>query len=198
MDPALFTTAFALHFCSVSLVESPMREAHKAAIAAARQAGALVSFDPNLRFPLWPDREALYRTVWEFLPQADVLKVSDEELEFLTGTTDIEKALPKLFTGHVQLVVYTCGSAGAHAYTRTAHGFAPCRKVRAVDTTGAGDGFIGSFLWQLERDGVTLEKLAKLSKTKLNEYLAFSNQFCGISVQTNGAIDSYPTLDQMQ
>ncbi len=64
--------------------------------------------------------------------------------------------------------------------------------------TGAGDGFIGSFLWQLERDGVTLEKLAKLSKTKLNEYLAFSNQFCGISVQTNGAIDSYPTLDQMQ
>ena len=198
VDPALFTTAFALHFCSVSLVESPMREAHKAAIAAARQAGALVSFDPNLRFPLWPDREALYRTVWEFLPQADILKVSDEELEFLTGTTDIEKALPKLFTGHVQLVVYTCGSSGAHAYTRTAHGFAPCRKVRAVDTTGAGDGFIGSFLWQLERDGVTLEKLAKLSKTKLNEYLAFSNQFCGISVQQHGAIDSYPTLDQMQ
>ena len=100
--------------------------------------------------------------------------------------------------GDVQLVLYTCGSSGAHAYTRTAHGFTPCRKVRAVDTTGAGDGFIGSFLWQLKRDGVTLEKLAKLSKTKLNEYLAFSNQFCGISVQTNGAIDSYPTLDQMQ
>ena len=100
--------------------------------------------------------------------------------------------------GDVQLVVYTCGSSGAHAYSRTAHGFAPCREVRAVDTTGAGDGFIGSFLWQLERDGVTLKKLAKLSKTKLNEYLAFSNQFCGISVQQHGAIDSYPTLDQMQ
>ena len=95
--------------------------------------------------------------------------------------------------GDVQLVLYTCGSSGAHAYTRTAHGFAPCRKVRAVDTTGAGDGFIGSFLWQLERDGVTRNKLEKL-----NEYLAFSNQFCGISVQTNGAIDSYPTLEQMQ
>ena len=67
-----------------------------------------------------------------------------------------------------------------------------------MDTTGAGDGFIGSFLWQLKRDGVTLEKLAKLSKTKLNEYLAFSNQFCGISVQQHGAIDSYPTLSQMQ
>ena len=88
--------------------------------------------------------------------------------------------------------------AGAHAYTRTAHGFAPCRKVRAVDTTGAGDGFIGSFLWQLERDGVTRNKLEKLSRARLCEYLAFSNQFCGISVQQHGAIDSYPTLDQMQ
>lgn len=111
--------------------------------------GALVSFDPNLRFPLWPDREALYRTVWEFLPQADVLKVSDEELEFLTGTTDIEKALPKLFTGHVQLVVYTCGSSGAHAYTRTAHGFAPCRKsglwTPPAQATASSARFCGSW-----------------------------------------------------
>ena len=122
----------------------------------------------------------------------------DEELEFLTGTADIESALPQLLVGDVQLVLYTCGSSGAHAYTRTAHGFAPCRKVRAVDTTGAGDGFIGSFLWQLERDGVTRNKLEKLSRARLCEYLAFSNQFCGISVQQHGAIDSYPTLDQMQ
>lgn len=177
---------------------SGMRLVHLAAIAAAREAGAIVSFDPNLRFPLWPDRDMLRGTVLQFLPLSNILKISDEELEFLTGTADIEAALPQLLVGDVQLVLYTCGSSGAHAYTRTAHGFAPCRKVRAVDTTGAGDGFIGSFLWQLERDGVTLEKLAKLSKTKLNEYLAFSNQFCGISVQQHGAIDSYPTLDQMQ
>lgn len=197
VDPALFTTAFALHFCSVSLVESPMREAHKAAIAAARQAGALVSFDPNLRFPLWPDREALYRTVWEFLPQADILKVSDEELEFLTGTTDIEKALPKLFTGHVQLVVYTCGSAGAYAYTRTAQGFAAVKPVKAVDTTGAGDGFIGSFLWQLCRDGVTVDSLPSAAPAQLEQWLAFSNRYCGESVQRYGAIASYPTAAQM-
>ena len=122
---------------------------------------------------------------------------SDEELESLTGTTDIEKALPKLFTGHVQLVVYTCGSAGAYAYTRAAHAFAPCQKVRAVDTTGAGDGFIGSFLWQLSRDGVTVDKLENLSCKKLEEYLDFSNRFCGLSVQKHGAIDSYPTLPEM-
>ncbi len=131
-------------------------------------------------------------------PLTHILKLSDEELPFLTDTEDIEAALPALFTGDVQLVLYTCGSKGARAYTRTASARARSPKVTAVDTTGAGDGFIGSFLWQLQRDGVTLEKLAKLSKTKLNKYLAFSNQFCGISVQTNGAIDSYPTLDQMQ
>ena len=174
-----------------------MRYAHLAAIRAAREAGAIVSFDPNLRFPLWPDRDMLRETVLQFMPLANILKISDEELEFLTGTADMETALPQLFVGDVQLVLYTCGSEGAHAYARTAHGFAPCQKVKAVDTTGAGDGFIGSFLWQLSRDGVTLEKLAKLSKTKLNEYLAFSNKFCGISVQQHGAIDSYPTLDKL-
>ena len=197
IDPAWFREAFALHFCSVSLVDSPMRHAHLAAIAAAREAGAIVSFDPNLRFPLWPDREMLRQTVLQFIPLSNILKISDEELEFLTGTTDIEAALPKLFTDAVQLVLYTCGSKGAYAYTRTTSAFAPCQKVKAVDTTGAGDGFIGSFLWQLDRDGITADQLEKLSRRKLEEYLAFSNRFCGISVQAHGAIDSYPTLEQM-
>ena len=102
-----------------------MRYAHLAAISAAREAGAIVSFDPNLRFPLWPDRDMLRGTVLQFLPLSNILKISDEELEFLTGTADIEAALPQLLVGDVQLVVYTCGSSGAHAYTHTAHGFSP-------------------------------------------------------------------------
>lgn len=193
IDPDWFRDAFALHFCSVGLVESPMRGAHSAAIRAVQDAGALVSFDPNLRFPLWPDREALRRTVWEFLPQADILKISDEELEFLTGTADIRAALPALFTGRVQLILYTCGSAGAYAFTRATEGFAPCTPVRAVDTTGAGDGFIGSFLWQLHRAGMTAASLPGLSAETLTEVLRLSNAFCGVSVQAHGAIDSYPT-----
>lgn len=150
-----------------------MRYAHLAAITAAREAGAILSFDPNLRFPLWPDREQLRQTVWQFLPLTHILKLSDEELPFLTGTEDIEAALPRLFTGDVQLVLYTCGSKGARAYTRTASARARCPKVAAVDTTGAGDGFIGSLLWQLQRDGVTAAELPKLSRKRLTEYLIF-------------------------
>ena len=188
IDPGWFSQAFALHFCSVSLVDSPMRYAHLAAITAAREAGAILSFDPNLRFPLWPDREQLRQTVWQFLPLTHILKLSDEELPFLTGTEDIEAALPRLFTGDVQLVLYTCGSKGARAYTRTASAHARSPKVAAVDTAGAGDGFIGSFLWQLQRDGVTAAELPKLSRKRLTEYLIFSNRFCAISVQHHGTI----------
>ena len=198
IDPGWFSQAFALHFCSVSLVDSPMRYAHLAAITAAREAGAILSFDLNLRFPLWPNREQLRQTVWQFLPLTHILKLSDEELPFLTGTEDIEAALPALFTGDVQLVLYTCGSKGARAYTRTASARARSPKVTAVDTTGAGDGFIGSFLWQLQRDGVITAELPKLSRKRLTEYLAFSNRFCAISVQHHGALDSYPTLAQME
>lgn len=192
-----FREAFALHFCSVSLVDSPMRYAHLAAIAAAREAGAILSFDPNLRFPLWPDPEQLRQTVLQFLPRSHMVKISDEELAFLTGCQDIQQALPRLFVGNVQLVVYTCGSNGAYAFTRSAQAFAPCTPVKAVDTTGAGDAFIGSFLWQMARDGVDAAALPKLRKTQLEQYLAFSNRYCGASVQQYGALSSYPTLAQM-
>ena len=95
-------------------------------------------------------------------------------------------------------MLYTCGGKGARAYTRAASARARSPKVAAVDTTGAGDGFIGSFLWQLQRDDVTAAELPKLSRKRLTEYLTFSNRFCALSVQHHGAIDSYPTLAQME
>ncbi|MEA5011929.1 MAG: carbohydrate kinase [Angelakisella sp.] len=188
-----FDNAFALHFCSVSLGDYPMRSAHEAAIQYASGAGALISFDPNLRFPLWPDRQALHRAVHNFLPFAHIVKISDEELEFITGENNIESALPQLFAGNVQLVLYTCGGSGAYAFTRTSHAFSKPQQVSAMDTTGAGDGFIGSFLWQLCQDHITADALSGLSSQQLTQYLSFSNRFCGVSVQSYGAIASYPT-----
>lgn len=192
-----FQGEYALHFCSVSLGDFPMKEAHKQAVSYAEKHGMLISFDPNLRKPLWSSEKALYDTVHEFIPYAHVLKISDEELEFLTGKTEIRDALEQLFVGNVKMVIYTKGSDGAECYTKKASAFAPCEKVKAVDTTGAGDGFIGSFLYQLFQFGIHAENIEELSSKQLELFLKFSNRFCGISVQKNGAIASYPTMEEM-
>ncbi len=192
-----FQDAFGLHFCSVSLGDFPMKEAHRQAVAYAEKAGALVSFDPNLRFALWEDTMALKQVVHEFAPMAHVLKISDEELEFITGCGDIKDALPQLLKGNTRLVIYTKGSEGAECYTKEASAFAPSQKVKAVDTTGAGDGFIGSFLYCLSADGVTADTLDRLTPSQMERYLAFANRFCGKSVMGRGAIASYPTMEEM-
>lgn len=193
-----FTEAYALHFCSVSLGDFPMKEAHAKAIDYAEEAGAIISFDPNLRFALWDDREALYRAIWEFIPKAHILKISDEELFFITGKNRVEDTLESLFCGKVELIIYTMGAGGARAYTRNAVAHADGCRVAAVDTTGAGDAFIGSFLYQLYKDGVTPGKLPAMSSTQIEKYLKFSNSYSSISVQKKGAIASYPTGEEMQ
>lgn len=192
-----FQGEYALHFCSVSLGDFPMKEAHKQAVFYAKKHGMLISFDPNLRKPLWSSEKALYDTVHEFIPYAHVLKISDEELEFLTGKTEIRDALKQLFVGNVKMVIYTKGSDGAECYTKKASAFAPCEKVKAVDTTGAGDGFIGSFLYQLFKNGVNAKNIEEVSSEQMESFLKFSNRFCGYSVQRSGAIASYPTTDEI-
>ena len=193
-----FKDAYALHFCSVSLGDFPLKKAHKKAIEAATESGAIISFDPNLRFALWENLEDLKKAVLEFLPLAHVLKLSDEELYFLTGEDSIEAAKEKLFVGNVHLLIYTRGADGAECYTKKANAQSKGKKVKAVDTTGAGDAFIGSFLYQLYADGVTEADLPELTSDKMAVYLDFSNRYCAKSVQKAGAIASYPTMVEME
>lgn len=197
VEETWFHDAYALHFCSVSLGNFPMKEAHRKAISYAQKAGALVSFDPNLRFALWEDHEALRRVILEFMPMAHILKISDEELEFITGKNEIKQALPELLKGNTRLVIYTKGSEGAECYTKQFCASADSQKVKAVDTTGAGDGFIGSFLHCLAADGITADGLETLSERQMETYLNFANRFCGISVTRHGAIASYPERAEM-
>lgn len=187
-----FGDSYAIHFCSVSLGDYPMKDAHIRAIKIARKNGMLVSFDPNLRFPLWNDKNKLHSRVNEFIPLCDILKISDEELEFITGENDIKKAAPKLFAKGVKLIVYTCGKDGAYTFTENAGAFSAAEKVNAVDTTGAGDGFIGSFLWKLQSLGINAANISEADEYTLRKCLDFSNRFCAISVQSEGAIASYP------
>lgn len=193
-----FSDGFGFHFCSVSLGDFPMKEAHRQAIQYAMEAGLIISFDPNLRPALWEKEEDMVDAVREFYSYANVLKVSDEELFTITGCEDEEKAIELLFQGNVELVIYTKGPEGAEAYTKKNRAFAKGHKVNAIDTTGAGDGFIGAFLDCLYEDGITVTQLSELSTEQLERYLAFANDFCALSVQKKGAIASYPVKSEMQ
>ncbi|MCR5515828.1 MAG: carbohydrate kinase [Lachnospira sp.] len=193
LEEEVFKDNFGLHFCSVDLGNFPMKEAHKKAIKLARDNGGLISFDPNLRFNLWDSKEELYKAVWEFIPEADILKISDEEIDFIAGTDSIEEALPKLMQGNVKLVIYTTGSKGAYAFSKEHKAFSKATSHKAADTTGAGDGFIGAFLNRLAMDNVKREGLESLDSSRLQAYLDFANVCCGLSVTRKGAIASYPT-----
>lgn len=185
-----------IHFCSVDLVESPMKEAHKKLIDMAIEKRVKVSFDPNLRFSLWDDLDALKKTVNDFIPYADIVKISDEELEFITGKTDIKDAVPEILGGRTKYVIYTKGADGAEIYTKDGMVEAPGYSIEVRDTTGAGDSFIGAFLFCILRDQV--EDLDSVSKDKLYEYLDFSNAYAANTSTKEGALAAMATMDEIE
>lgn len=193
-----FMDAYALHFCSVSLGDFPMRRAHNKAIKYAKENVLIVSFDPNVRLPLFDDHEYLKNVIHEYIQYADILKISDEEVEFIFGNKDIEENLDYLFDQGVKLLVYTSGKDGAVAYTKNVVAHSKGIKVNAVDTTGAGDGFIGCLLYQMAKENVDLEQINILTEEQLKTYLDLSNKFCSISVTKEGAIASYPTMEELR
>lgn len=192
-----FTEGGILHFCSVSLIDAPIKEAHKKAIEFAKKHNCLISFDPNVRLPLWETPEACRKAILEFLPLANIVKISDEELEFITGISDEAKALEFLLQGDVEVIIYTKGTNGAEFITKERKVFSPSFRVQAQDTTGAGDSFIGSFLYQVAEDDNTLESLINLSEEKIKEILTFSNATAALTVCKRGAIGALPTKEEV-
>ena len=175
-----------------------MKDAHRAAITIARRHGAIISFDPNLRFMLWEDKNELKRVIREFLPDCDIVKISDEELGFITGESDLDKAVPVLFAGSVKLVILTKGNDGACAVNLNGTVDSASPVVKATDTTGAGDAFIGSFLWRLRSFGINRDDLAKCPSSVIKDCLDFANHYCSISVPRPGAIPSYPGINEVK
>ena len=198
VDKNWFMDAYAIHFCSVSLGDFPMRRAHNKAIKYAKENGLIVSFDPNVRLPLFDDHEYLKNVIHEYIQYADILKISDEEVEFIFGNKDIEENLDYLFDQGVKLLVYTSGKDGAVAYTKNVVAHSKGIKVNAVDTTGAGDVCIGCLLYQMAKENVDLEQINILTEEQLKTYLDLSNKFCSISVTKEGAIASYPTMEELR
>ena len=176
------------HFGTLSLTGEPAREATQAAVAYAKKQGKLISFDPNLRKPLWPDEAAAKAQIEWGLHQADIVKISDEEIDFLWGLTPEAGAQKLLKEYGVRLVYATLGPKGCHFANQNGCGEVPSPTgLHVIDTTGAGDIFGGSAMSQFLRLGKAPETLT------IDEMAAITRFACcaaSLSTQTHGGINS--------
>jgi fructokinase len=187
IDPRSFAGARLFHFGSITLITEPSRSATLTAIAAARAAGCVISYDPNLRLPLWPGAEAARAAILTAMPVADVVKVSDEEAVFLYG--DMESCARALLGQGPRLVLVTLGADGCRYFTADgARGDVPGFAVTAVDTTGAGDGFVAGLLAHLAESGAF-----PLPEPDLRHALRFANAVGALTCTKKGAIPALPT-----
>lgn len=190
VNPAVVGGARILHLGSNSLAVDPCRSAALAAIGAARSAGGIVSFDVNLRLALWPHPELARERILAVLPEVDVLKVSEEEAEFLRPRSSPGSFAAWGLEQGARLVAVTLGAAGCYLASPTATRAVPGFAVNAVDTTGAGDGFLAGLLHQLLAGDLQSE-----------EDLVRAGRFAGavgaLVVTKKGAIPAMPTLAQV-
>ena len=196
LDEALLRGCRIFHFGTLSLTDEPCRSATEKAYTLAKEAGALISFDPNLRPPLWKS-EADARAAIEWgLQRCDILKIADNELEFMTGETDFDKGAAILRGRFPNIRVFnvTAGASGSYAYYGGSRVFVPaCSRGGVIETTGAGDTFCASVLnFVLERgiDGLT--------DGDLTDMLRFANTAAWFVTTKKGAIRSMPERAQVE
>lgn len=189
LNVELIKRAAVFHYGSISLIAEPCRSAHLRAMEIAKEAGALLSYDPNLREALWPSREEARTKILSIWDQADIVKVSEVELEFLTGIDSVEDdVVMKLWRPTMKLLLVTLGDQGCKYYARDFRGAVPSYKVQQVDTTGAGDAFVGALLRRIVQDPSSLQ-----DQKKLEEAIKFANACGAITATKKGAIPSLPT-----
>ncbi|MCD8103545.1 MAG: carbohydrate kinase [Lachnospiraceae bacterium] len=192
VDEETIKRAKLLHCSSFCMSENPSREAHFYAMELAKKNGKMISYDVNYRPMVWSFEDAK-AVVDRVLPYVDLLKVSDEELNFVGG----EENIPNLMKEHhISVVVETLGSNGAKYFYAGKEGTVPGHKVKAVDATGAGDAFWGGFLSSLLMGGVS--SVSDLNEDLIREALEYGNASGGLCVQKMGGIPALPTRAEIE
>ena len=189
---AALQAARIVHFGSVSLTADPSRSATLDAVRRAKAMGKTITYDPNYRANLWPDADTAVAQMKAPLGLVDILKVSDEELPLLTGTTDCEAGTAQLAREGIGLIFVTLGPDGVFYRMGDETGHVAGVPCKVGDTNGAGDTFFGAALSKLCE-----EDLSALTTEKLEEVLAFANRAASITTSRHGAIPAMPTLDEM-
>ena len=196
LDLKLIDAAKVFHFGTLSLTDEPARSATYQAVEYAKKAGKLITYDPNLRKPLWKDLAVCKVQMLWGLGQADVVKISDEEVQFLFGLGVQEGAEHILRNYGVKLVFVTCGAEGCYFKNAVACGMVPSLKdIKVVDTTGAGDIFGGSAVWKLLQHGKAPETL---NEEELRDVVSFACTAAGLSTTKPGGISSVPAKEAVE
>ena len=189
LDLSLIDEAKVFHFGTLSLTDEPARSATQKAVAYAKSKGKLITYDPNLRKPLWKDMDICKEQLLWGLSQADVVKISDEEVDFLFGCTPEEGADKLLEEFGVSLAMVTLGPDGAYLKNKNGSTYVKCPKVSPIDTTGAGDIFGGSAVSRLLKLGVNP---GELTIEQMYAVGSFASTAASLSTEKSGGIPSIP------
>jgi len=182
------------HFGSISLSRSPAREATLHAVLLARQAGLLVSYDPNWRPTLWDDAREANGRIWEGMSLAHVVHCAEEEWQFITGTSDLETGAGKILRAGPALVVVTRGELGCYYDDGQSRGEVSGFEVEALDPLGAGDAFVAAMLSQL----MYAPRDETLTDVQLREIMTYANAAGALTCTRRGVIPSLPTASQLE
>lgn len=183
-----------MHFGSVSLTDDPSCTTVLNTVKKAKENGALITYDPNYRESLWKDRELAKRRMRMPLKLVDVIKISDEETELMTGEKNPVEAASLLMRNGVKLVLITLGARGVYYRYGYADGIVDGYQVKVADTNGAGDTFFGAFLSRLSARRNMLELL---SENELCRMLRFANCAAAITTSRPGAIPAMPSVNEV-
>lgn len=205
------------HFGSISMTDEPVKSATLAALKLARDKGVLVSYDPNLREPLWRSLDEAKKGILCGLKYADILKISEEELRFISDLNDLElgtRWLREQFG--ISFILVTLGAEGCYYRIGEFTGWQPGFRVRTVDTTGAGDAFLGAILYQvLDRLDLNdqkdldsrvddlddrikgMERMKELTLPEIDEMVRYANAVGALTTMKKGAIPALPGKEEV-
>ena len=195
LDFGLIDSAKIFHFGSLSMTDEPARSATKAALEYARKKGKVITYDPNWRPALWESDEQAKENMLFGLQYADVLKISEEELKFLTGTGDVDAGSMQFLDRGVKIVVVTLGPKGCYYRCAKGSGSLSTYDTKVVDTTGSGDCFFGAMLRQLSRYAGALEAIAPEELAKLADFANAAGALCATQ---KGALSAMPTEEEVR
>lgn len=195
LDASYVSSGQVFHFGTITLINEPARSATWRALEVAEEAGLLISLDPNLRPPLWPSLDLALETMLEAVERCDFLKVSEEEMRFLTGQDHLDSGLQALHELGPELVAVTRGPLGAAVFNGTEVLEFPAFRVPVLDTTGCGDAFVAATLVQLV---AATADVADLTGDELSEIFTFASAAAAITATGAGAIPALPGREEVE